>query len=126
MPYGCGDYVYDLVEYWAKCPAGFTFNDVPGVAVDAADRVYVFNRGGAHPVMVFDREGNFIKAWGENCFDSEHGVGLAENGTVVYLTDGINHTVSKFTSDGQLLKVLGKKTSLQTPVMCLKACSRLR
>lgn len=34
---------------------------VSGLAIDARDHVYVFNRG-AKPVMVFDREGNFIRA----------------------------------------------------------------
>ena len=34
------------------------------VGVDNNDNVYVFNRG-EHPMMVFDREGNFLRSWGE-------------------------------------------------------------
>ena len=37
------------------------------VAVDRQDRVYVFNRG-EHPMIVFDREGNFLRSWGEGVF----------------------------------------------------------
>ena len=34
---------------------------ISGLAIDAQDRIYVFNRG-AKPVMVFDRDGNLILA----------------------------------------------------------------
>ena len=108
MLFGCDRYVYQLEEDWPKCLEGFTFNDVSGLAIDSYDNVFLFNRG-PHPVMVFDRAGNYLKSWGEGRFTSEHGIGLAKNGSIVYCTDGINHTVSKFTADGKLLKVLGKR-----------------
>ncbi len=44
---------------WVKLSAGLTFHEVADVAVDSQDRVYVFNRG-KHPMIVFDREGNFL------------------------------------------------------------------
>ena len=61
---GSGAYRYRVVQNWAKLPEGWEFKDVAAVAVDSKDRVYVFNRG-EHPMIVFDREGNFIKSWGE-------------------------------------------------------------
>jgi hypothetical protein len=42
----------------SKLPDGWSFKDVAAVAVDGGDQVYVFNRG-EHPMIVFDREGNF-------------------------------------------------------------------
>ena len=41
----------------------YRMSEVAGVAVDSRDRVYVFNRG-EHPVIVFDKEGKFLNAWG--------------------------------------------------------------
>ncbi len=56
---GSGDYKYRIIEDWAKLPDGWSFKEVGAVGVDKKDNVYVFNRG-EHPVMVFDREGNFL------------------------------------------------------------------
>ena len=61
---GSGEHRYRVVEDWAKLPDGWEFRDVAAVAVDSKDQVYVFNRG-EHPVIVFDREGNFLRSWGE-------------------------------------------------------------
>jgi len=41
---GGGGRVFAEVEDWAKLPAGWTFCDVPGVAVDSQERVYLFTR----------------------------------------------------------------------------------
>ena len=61
---GQGDYKYEIKENWAKLPDGWLFKEVAAVGVDKNDNVYCFNRG-EHPVMVFDREGNFLRSWGE-------------------------------------------------------------
>jgi DNA-binding beta-propeller fold protein YncE len=37
---------------------------ISGVAIDDQDRIYAFNRG-AKPVMVFDRDGNLVRAGGD-------------------------------------------------------------
>ena len=60
---GTGSFTYQVVENWAKVPDGWSFKEVGGVGVDAQDNVYVFNRG-AHPVMIFDRHGNFLTLMG--------------------------------------------------------------
>ena len=60
---------YEVVEGFFKRPKGWTFVEVADVSVDADDNVYVFNRGN-HPVMIFDRDGNFLDAWGE--IDGQH------------------------------------------------------
>ena len=70
---GSGEHRYRVVENWAKLPDGWSFKDVAAVAVDSKDQVYVFNRG-EHPMMVFDREGNFLRSWGEGVFQRAHGL----------------------------------------------------
>ncbi len=107
MLYGRGKYTYELVDGWARCPEGSSFIDVGGLCIDSQDRVYVFNRG-AHPVMVFDREGNLLTSWGEGLFKMAHGICLGPDGSV-YCGDADSHTVSKFTPEGKLLMVLGNK-----------------
>jgi DNA-binding beta-propeller fold protein YncE len=53
------------VPFWAKVPHGIWLQEATAVAVDSADRVYVFNRGNM-PVIVFDRDGNVVDMWGND------------------------------------------------------------
>jgi len=126
MSFGSGKYTYELDDVWAKLPKGWSFFDVCGLAVDTQDRVYILNRS-EHPVMVFDRKGNFLTSWGEGYFQRAHGSTVSYDGSV-YCTDDGHHTVSKFTPDGKLLMVLGNKDKpsdtgfVHTPGMTLTAC----
>jgi DNA-binding beta-propeller fold protein YncE len=81
------------------------WREVGAVAIDNQDQVYVFNRG-PHPMMVFDREGNFLRAWGEGTYPRAHGAYFAPDETL-YLTDDGDHTVRKCTLDGKVLMTLG-------------------
>jgi DNA-binding beta-propeller fold protein YncE len=105
MVFGSGDHRYELVEGWARLPPGWSFPDVGGLTVDASDRVYVFNRS-PHPVMVFDRTGDFVTSWGEGVFARPHGIRITGDGAV-YCTDDSDHTVRKFTLQGDLRMTLG-------------------
>ena len=74
------------------------------------DRVYLFTRLTAR-VIVYDREGRFVRSWGEGVFQdrplaSTHGITIGPDGAVWCADDG-NHTVKKFTPDGELLLTLG-------------------
>ena len=60
---GNGAYSYEPMENWAKLPPGWSFKEIGGVGVDRNDNVFVFNRG-EHPMIVFDREGNFLRSFG--------------------------------------------------------------
>jgi hypothetical protein len=87
---GSGEHRYRVVENWAKLPAGWNLTDVASVAVDSKDRIYVFNRG-AHPMVVLDREGNFITSWGEGLFNRAHGLHIDTEDNL-YCTDDGDHT----------------------------------
>ena len=58
---------FEVIEGWDQMPDGWTFFEVAGVACDSRDHVYVFNRG-EYPVIIFDKEGKFLNAWGEGVF----------------------------------------------------------
>lgn len=102
---GSGNFRYTPVIGWPQLPAGWSFVEVAGVATDAHDNVYVFNRG-AHPMMVFDAAGHFLRSWGEGVFRRPHGVSIDASGAV-WCADDMDHTVKKFTPDGKLLMTLG-------------------
>ncbi len=108
MIVGEGGFRYEFVEGWGRLPEGFRLGgEIPGVATDSQDRVYVFNRG-EHPVVVFDRDGRFLGSWGEDAFSRPHGITITPD-DIVWCTDDMDHTVRKFTLDGKLLQTIGTK-----------------
>ena len=64
---------YEVIKGWEQMPDGWSFFEVAGVACDSKDHVYVFNRG-KYPMIIFDKEGKFLNAWGEGMFKSPHGI----------------------------------------------------
>ena len=96
---------YEIVEGWGRLPKGWVYTQVAGVAVDSKDRVLILCRG-AHPIIVFSREGEFIESWGEGIFSNAHGAYIdAEDN--FYCVDNGDHTVRKFARDGDLVFTLG-------------------
>ena len=57
-------------------------------------------------MIVFDRDGNFLRSWGEGLFPRAHGVFVAPDETL-WLTDDGDHTVRQCTLDGKVLLTLG-------------------
>jgi len=102
---GSGSFRYEVQQDWAQIPDGWSFTDVAAVAVDSKDRVYVFNRG-EHPMIVFDRDGKFLRSWGEGVFHRAHGLHIGPDETL-YCTDDGDHSVRKCTLDGKVLLTIG-------------------
>lgn len=103
---GSGRYTYEVHEKWAVLPTGWTFGPVSAVATDSQDRVYAFQRKDP-PVLVFDRNGNYVRSWGSSAITDPHGISIDND--VVYLTDRDDHVALKYTLDGKPLMVLGKR-----------------
>src|SRR5258708_39951418 len=102
---GTGRFAYRVVEGWGNLPDGWSLPDVAAVATDSRDRVYVFNRG-AHPMIVFDRDGNFLRSWGEDLFHRPHGLHMGPDETL-YCTDDGDHTVRQCALEGKVLLEIG-------------------
>jgi DNA-binding beta-propeller fold protein YncE len=100
---------YQLVENWVHFPPGMTkWAAATGVDVDSHDNVYVFNRNEAMPIMAFDRNGKFLRAWGQGMFKTTHFLRVDRSGNV-WITDRGDMQAFKFNSEGKLLMTLGKK-----------------
>jgi len=98
---------YKLVPDWPKLPEGAKFGGITAVATDAADNVYVFHRG-KQPVMVFDRDGKFLRSFADGTVKTAHGLRLDKDGNV-WITDIGHHLVTKFDAQGKPLLTVGKK-----------------
>jgi sugar lactone lactonase YvrE len=97
------NWVADL--HWEQRPDSVSHRDVAGVAVDATDQVYLFTRYD-HQVLVYTAGGQFVRAWGNGTFTNAHAIRIGPDGAV-YCVDNGDHTVRKFTPDGELLLTLG-------------------
>lgn len=103
---GQGDWVFEPEPAWGDLPNDLTLGDCAGVAVDSHDRVVLFNRGDT-PVVVLDRDGSVITTWGSGVFTNPHGAMFGPDDTL-YLTDNGDHTVRRYTLDGELLLEIGQ------------------
>jgi DNA-binding beta-propeller fold protein YncE len=103
---GTGEYTYELIPDFCKLPAGQSFGLVSRVAADARDRIYVFQRQDP-PVVVFDREGKYLGAWGSGEVTDPHGLKIV--GDTVYTTDRSDSVAKAFTLDGKPLLALGTR-----------------
>ena len=112
---GSGSFTYEFVDGFEKLPPGYSWTDAAAVAVDSQDNVYVFNRGD-HPMIVFDRDGNFLRSWGEGIFSRAHGLTMGPDGTL-FCTDDGDHTVRQCTPDGRVLMTIGNPGT-PSPYQC--------
>jgi sugar lactone lactonase YvrE len=76
------------------------------VGTDSRNQVYLFNRLPQPAVLAFDREGNFLRSWGEDLFTTPHGLWISPDDRI-FLADSGDHTVRMCTTDGQVLQTLG-------------------
>jgi DNA-binding beta-propeller fold protein YncE len=101
---GTGKYTYELVEDWEKLPQGWALGQT-AIVTDAQDRVYLFNRSD-HPLVVLDREGNFLASWGEGVLSDAHGMYI-DTDENIYLPVKNSHVVLKYDLQGNQLMTLG-------------------
>jgi len=103
---GTGAYTYELIRDFFKLPGGERFGLVSRVAADPEDRIYVFQRRDP-PVVVFDRDGKYLGAWGSGEVTDPHGLKIV--GNTVYTTDRSDSVAKSFTLDGKVLLTLGER-----------------
>jgi DNA-binding beta-propeller fold protein YncE len=96
---------YAVDPAWPRKPAQVAWSDMPGVAVDSQDHVYLFTRA-KPPVQIYDASGKFLRAWGEDTIKTAHHIRIDPSGKV-WVADIGHHVVRKFTPEGKLLLTLG-------------------
>lgn len=89
-----------------QLPAGTTLGPVSGVDADDSGNVYLLQRQ-APPVMCFDRNGKFVRSFGDDLVGTGHGLAVDPQGNV-WVTDTGHHLVFKFSPEGRLLLALGQ------------------
>jgi hypothetical protein len=96
---------YEVDPSWPQRPEGIRWGAVSGIAVDADDRVWVFTRD-VPPVQLYEANGKFVRAWGEQHIKTAHHLKIDSKGNV-WVADIGNHVVMQFTPEGKILRTLG-------------------
>lgn len=87
-------------------PADFAFSRVSGVVIDDSENMVVLHRGD-DPLLEFDANGNFVRAFGpRDTWTFSHGLRLDPAGNI-WVTDVGTHTVVKMDRNGNNLMTLG-------------------
>ena len=104
---GSGRHTYEVHDDWMRLPPEV---DVVAASatVDSHDNVYCFSRSKEHPVVVFDREGNFVRSWGAGLFAFPHTIRADENDNL-WIVDRDHGQMMLFTTGGECLRTIGTK-----------------
>ena len=104
---GTGKHTYEVHEDWMRPPEGWEVM-AASVTVDSKGRVYCFNRSQEHPVLIFDRDGNFLSSWGAGLFAFPHTI-RADRDDNLWLVDRDHAQMMLFTPSGKLLRTIGAR-----------------
>ena len=111
---------YRTIRDFFKLPPGRTMGSSSAVAVDHKGNIWVADRCGANdckgsklePVMEFDKDGKFIKAFGAGKMLFPHGIFIDKDDHIWiadgHVGNGIGDDVIEFDQNGKMLKILGK------------------
>jgi DNA-binding beta-propeller fold protein YncE len=106
---GTGDYQYRVNHQFLALPSEYTWQTTHNVAVDSMNRIYVIHEGREdlkdHPsIFVFDDQGKFINAFGNQYQGGGHGIEVRREGSEEFLYVAAYQQVkafSKLTLDGK-------------------------
>jgi DNA-binding beta-propeller fold protein YncE len=106
IPQAAPELDYIAIPNTFDLPEGITMGAPASVLFDSTQHLFVLNRG-AQPLMEFDRDQKFIRAFGEP-LRRAHGFRLDDAGNF-WITDVGAHFVEKLDSQGNVLLTLGTK-----------------
>lgn len=87
---GQGEYRYEVDHHWARLPSEFSWQTTHNVAVDREGLLYVIHEGHSnqpdHPsIFVFDRDGKYVRSFGQQFQGGGHGLEVRDEGGEEFL-----------------------------------------
>lgn len=101
---------FTSVPNFLKLPAGENLGESVAVATNSKGHIFVFHRSGNTRLYEFDQTGTFLKEIGSGYsgFEFAHSVRVDKDDNIWTVDEGSN-SVTKFSPDGKLLMVLGRR-----------------
>src|SRR6478672_2845385 len=112
---GSGAYTYEAIHDWGTLPASLKWGNTHGVVEDSQGNIYVHHTvhatsDSADSMVVFDRNGKFIRSWGEEFRGVAHGLHIRKEGSDEFLYLTVNAANPKMTPQPALQAVVVKAT----------------
>jgi peptidylglycine monooxygenase len=102
-----GEQVYRIERPFGALPASMKYGMISKCAVDAEGRLYICQRSDP-PVIVFDRDGKFVRSFGDGVIMDSHGIAVTPDQRVL-VVDRDGHQVLGFDREGKVLFTLGDR-----------------
>ncbi|UCE50530.1 MAG: hypothetical protein JSW47_10275 [Phycisphaerales bacterium] len=97
---------YVVDPMWPHKPDRFKWAQMPGIAVDNQDNIYIFTR--SQPgVQVYQTDGTLLRSWDIEDVSGAHYIRVGPAGNV-WTANIANHVVRKYSPRGKLLLTLGE------------------
>jgi hypothetical protein len=111
---GSGEHTYTCVHDWLRPPEGMVWGDTHGLCQDSAGNIYVGHTVGkssmrSEAVVVFDADGKFVRAFGEDFRGGAHGLDVRRepDGEFLYHCDINRCRTVKTTLTGEVVWTRG-------------------
>src|SRR5579862_6503363 len=101
---------YSSVPNFLKLPSGEYLGESVAVATNSKGHVYVYHRSANTRLFEFDQNGKFVKEIGAGYYGFEfaHSVRVDKDDNIWTVDEGTN-MITKFSPDGKVLMVLGRR-----------------
>src|SRR4051794_28676313 len=112
---GSGAYTYEAIHDWGTLPASIRWGNTHGVVEDAQRQIYVHHTvhatsDSADTIVVFDRDGRFVRSWGREFKGVAHGLQLRREGRDEFLYLTVNAANPRAASRPEMEAVVVKAT----------------
>ncbi len=111
---GTGAHTYEVTHDWGELPAEIQYGNTHGVVEDSQGHIYIHHTvnkaSQSHDSMVvFDKNGKFVKSWGPELMGGAHGLHIHKEGKqeFLYLCDTKRSVVVKSTLNGEVVWSIG-------------------
>ena len=104
------DIGFESIPNFYKMPVGTYMGEGTGIATNSRGHVFIYTRSGESRLFEFDQSGAFVKEFGVGSygFAFAHAVRVDRDDNVWAVDEGTNMVI-KFSSDGRLAMVLGRR-----------------
>ena len=101
---------HESIADFLKFPPGLYLGESMGVATNSKGHVFIYTRRDDTRLLEFDQNGAFVKEWGDGIYGFEfaHKVRVDKDDNVWVVDEGTN-MVMKFSPEGKVLMVLGRR-----------------
>ena len=112
---GSGAYTYEAIHDWGTLPANIKWGNTHGVVEDSQGNIYVHHTVHAtsesgDSMVVFDRQGKFIRSWGREFRGVAHGLHIRREGSDEFLYLTVNAANPRQSPQPEMQAVVVKAT----------------